>query len=63
MCLSPKEAVFKKPMESSQHKKSLYVRGHIDGRPISMMLVDDSAVINLMPNSILRSLRGKTTSS
>jgi hypothetical protein len=62
MCLSPKEAMFEKPMESSQHKKSLYVRGHIDGRLISRMLVDDGVVINLMSNSILRSLRGKTTS-
>jgi hypothetical protein len=25
MCLSPKEAMFKKPEESSQHMKSLYV--------------------------------------
>jgi hypothetical protein len=30
MCLDPKKAVFKKPEESSQHLKSLYIRGHID---------------------------------
>jgi hypothetical protein len=35
MCLGPKEAVFEKPKESSQHLKSLYIRGHIDGKPIS----------------------------
>jgi hypothetical protein len=31
ICLSPKEVVFKKPEESSQHLKSLFIRGHIDG--------------------------------
>jgi hypothetical protein len=31
VCLSPKEAMFEKPELSSQHLKSLYVRGHIDG--------------------------------
>jgi hypothetical protein len=35
ICLSPMEAVFEKPEESSQHIKPLCVRGHIDGRPIS----------------------------
>jgi hypothetical protein len=44
MCLSPKEAVFEKPKESIQHMKSLYVRGHIDGKPISRMLVDSDVV-------------------
>jgi hypothetical protein len=29
MCLGPKKAVFEKPEESSQHMKSLYVRGHM----------------------------------
>jgi hypothetical protein len=37
MCLSPKEAMFEKPKESSQHLKSLYIQGHIDGKPISRM--------------------------
>jgi hypothetical protein len=46
MCLSPKEAMFEKPKESSQHMKSLYVRGHIDGRPISMMLIDSGVAVN-----------------
>jgi hypothetical protein len=31
MCLSPKEAVFEKPKESSQHLKPLYIRGNING--------------------------------
>jgi hypothetical protein len=40
LCLIPKEAMFEHPEESSQHLKLLYIRGHIDGRPISMTLID-----------------------
>jgi hypothetical protein len=56
MCLDPKEVVFEKPEESSQYMKPLYVRGHIDGRLISKMLIDDSAVINLMSYSVFKKL-------
>jgi hypothetical protein len=52
MCLGPKEAVFKKPEESSQHMKPLYVQGPIDGRPISRMLIDGGTTVNLMSYSI-----------
>jgi hypothetical protein len=31
MCLGPKEAVFEKLEESSEHLKPLYIRGHING--------------------------------
>jgi hypothetical protein len=56
MCLDPREAVFKKLKESSQHMKPLYIRGHIDGRPISRMLIDGGAAINLMPYSMFKKL-------
>jgi hypothetical protein len=59
MCLGPKVAMFEKPEESSQHLKPLYVRGHIDGKPISRMLVDGGAAINLMPYSIFKMLGRK----
>ena len=36
----PKEAAFTKPKESVNHLKPLFVRDHIDGIPISKMLVD-----------------------
>jgi hypothetical protein len=57
MCLSPKEVVFDKHEESSQHLKSLYIRGHINGKPISRMLVDGGAAIKLMSYSIFKKLR------
>jgi hypothetical protein len=36
----PCDAVFQKPKESDNHLKALYMRGHINGKPISHMLVD-----------------------
>jgi hypothetical protein len=56
MCLSPKEAVFEKPEESSQHLKPLYIQGHINRKPVSRMLIDSSAAINLMSYSIFKKL-------
>jgi hypothetical protein len=56
LCLGPKEVVFKKPEESSQHLKPLYVRGHINGRLFSRMVVDGGATINLMPYSVFKKL-------
>jgi hypothetical protein len=56
MCLSPKEVMFEKPKESSQHLKPLYIRGHIDGKPVSRMLIDGSAAINLMSYTVFKKL-------
>jgi hypothetical protein len=56
MCLGPKEVVFEKPEESSQHLKSLYIQGHIDGKSIFRMLIDGGAVVNLMPYSVFMKL-------
>jgi hypothetical protein len=56
MCLSPKEAMFEKPEESSQHLKLLYVQGHINGRSISRMFIDGGTAINLMSYSVFKKL-------
>jgi hypothetical protein len=34
----------------------LYIRGHIDGKPVSRMLIDGNAVINLIPYTIFKKL-------
>jgi hypothetical protein len=57
MCLGPKEVVFEKPEESSQHIKPLYVRSHINGRQIFRMLIDGGVAVNLMPYSVFKKLR------
>jgi hypothetical protein len=56
MCLSPKKVVFEKTEESSQHLKPLYIQDHIDGKPISRMLVDGGTAINLMSYSVFKKL-------
>jgi hypothetical protein len=56
MCLSPKEAVFEKPDESSQHLKLLYVRGHINGRSISRMFINGGTAVNLISYSVFKKL-------
>ena len=41
----PREAIFQKPKDSDNHLKALYMRGHINGKPISRML-DGGAIVN-----------------
>ena len=55
----PHEAVFQKPSETDNHLKSLYLREHINGRPVTRMLVDGGANINLMPYSLYKKLGGQ----
>jgi len=55
----PRDAVFQKPKESGNHLKALYMRGHLNGKPISCMLVDGGAIVNLMPYSLYKKLGGK----
>jgi hypothetical protein len=56
MYLSPNEVMFEKLEESSQHLKPLYIRGHIDGKPISRMLVDGGAAVNLISYIVFKKL-------
>ena len=54
----PREAIFQKPKDSDNHLKALYKRGHINGKPVSRMLVDSGAIVNLMPYSLYKKLGG-----
>jgi hypothetical protein len=54
----PREAVFQKPKESNNHLNALYMRDHINERPISRMLVDGGAIVNLMPYSLYKKFGG-----
>jgi hypothetical protein len=54
----PKEAIFQKPKATKNHLKALYMKGHINGKPISRMLVDGGAIVNLMPYSLFKKLGG-----
>jgi hypothetical protein len=54
----PKEAIFQKPKATENHLKALYMKGHINGKPISHMLVNGGAIVNLMPYSLFKKLGG-----
>ena len=40
--------------EKHRHLKPLYVKGYVDGKPITKMLVDGGAIVNLMPYTTYR---------
>jgi hypothetical protein len=54
----PKDAIFQKPKDTDNHMKALYMKGHINGKPISRMLVDGGAIVILMPYSLFKKLGG-----
>jgi hypothetical protein len=54
----PKDAIFQKPKDTDNHLKALYMKGHINGKPISRMLVDGGATVNLMSYSLFNKLGG-----
>jgi hypothetical protein len=54
----PKDAVFQKPKDTHNHLKALYMKGQINGKPISQTLVDGGAIVNLMPYSLFKNLGG-----
>jgi hypothetical protein len=58
LALGPKEAIFQKPKSTENHLKALYMKGHINAKPISHMLVDGGAIVNLMPYSLFKKLGG-----
>ena len=49
------QAIFDKPVKH-RHLKALYVKGFVDGKPMSKMLVDGGASVNLMPYTTFRKL-------
>jgi hypothetical protein len=54
----PKDAIFQKPKDTNNHLKALYMKGHINGKPISQMLVGGGAIVNLMSYSVFKKLGG-----
>jgi len=49
--------MFEKPSDDErQHLKALFVKGKVDGQPMSKILVDGEAAINIMPYTIYRKL-------
>ena len=53
----PQKVILEKPsMEMTRHIKPLYVRGHLNGKPVSKVLIDNGSAVNVMPLRMLRAL-------
>jgi hypothetical protein len=53
----PRPVIFEKSREKNyKHLKALYLKGYINGYPVSKMLVDAGAAVNIMPYSVLHQL-------
>jgi hypothetical protein len=53
----PRSVIFEKPQEKNyKHLNALYLKGYINGHPVSKMLVDTGATVNIIPYSVLRQL-------
>ena len=49
--------VFEKPSKQmTQHLKSLYIKAHMNGRPVNKVLVDNGAAVNILPYKMLSKL-------
>jgi hypothetical protein len=48
LALQSQQAIFDKPSQH-RHLKALYMKGFVDGKPMTKMLVDGGAIVNLMP--------------
>ena len=54
----PMKVVLERPSpRMARHLKPLYISAHFDGLPIDRVLVDGGSAINVMPQSMLRTLR------
>ncbi len=57
LVLSPEQAVFEKPEGTkNRHLKPLYINGYVNEKPMSKMMVDGGAAVNLMPYATFRKL-------
>jgi hypothetical protein len=52
------DATFKKPEQPVNHLKPLHVKGHINGTLVHNMLVDNGAIVNVMPYALYKKLGG-----
>jgi len=57
LALDPMTAIFEKPVDNErQHLKVLFVKGRVDGQPMTKILIDGGAAINIMPYAVYRKL-------
>jgi len=55
LALDPMTAMFEKTSDDErQHLKALFVKGRVDGQPMSKILIDGGAAINIMTYAVYR---------
>jgi predicted aspartyl protease len=55
--LEPNQAIFEKQEDGKrQHLKALFLKGYVNGKPVTRMLVDGGAAVNLMSYTMLRKI-------
>jgi len=55
LALDPMTAIFENPADDErQHLKALFVKGRVDGQPMTKILIDGGATINIMPYAVYR---------
>jgi len=53
LALDPIKAIFEKPSDDERrHLKALFVKCRVDGQPISKIIIDGGAAINIMPHAV-----------
>jgi hypothetical protein len=50
-----KQAIFEKPSRN-RHMRPLYLKGYVNGKPLTKMFVDGGAAVNVMPYTTFRKL-------
>jgi len=57
LALDPMTAMFEKPScDEWQHLKALFIKGRVDGQPMTKILIDGGAAINIMPYTVCQKL-------
>jgi len=57
LVLDPMTAIFEKSTDvERQHLKALFIKGRVDGQPMTKILIDGGAAINIMPYIVYRKL-------
>jgi len=57
LALDPMTAIFEMPADNErQHLKALFVKGRVDGQPMTKSLIDGGAAITIMPYAVYRKL-------
>jgi hypothetical protein len=53
-CRDTGKIIFEKPtLAMCQHLKPLYIKAHMDGRPVKRVLADNGAAVNILQTSMV----------